>query len=116
MPSASLPALAATRPGPRMAKKRKTALRARGLRRMRLRSVVQEWETASSAGRRVTSQSATPAPPSSPEQLGQARPPLLRQDQVDRVVDGHDPQQLVRVVDDGNGQQVVMGDRAGDPL
>ena len=54
-------------------------------------------------------------PPASPrEEARQALLPGGRQDGVDRVVDGHDPHEPAVVVDDRDGEQVVVGDDLGD--
>ena len=54
------------------------------------------------------------SPPLPAEDARQALLPGRRDDGVDRVVDGDDPDEAALVVDDRHGQQVVAGDDLGD--
>src|SRR5674476_1058587 len=97
MPPASLSAAAEMRPGPRIA--RKMASRLRPMR---------------PTSRRPTLRGDCAIEASSTEDPRQALLPGERKHQIDGIVDGDDSVELALVVNDGQGEQVVLGDHVGD--
>ena len=136
IPPASLSANPLTRPGPRTARVASSRTRqigsrgsgertrGRGRRRRAVAAATAAARTWTSTDRRprraglglpLACRSADARHRTLPaEDAREALLPGRRDDRVDRVVDGHDPDQPLLVVDDGHGQQVVVGDDLGD--
>ncbi len=97
MPGASFPALAVMRPGPRIERMSQVRCRTRLRAGVMIAMVSVPW--------------------SAYEKRGRALLPRRGKHRIDRIVDGHDAQHLLRLgIDHGHSQQVVLGHQIGHVL
>src|SRR5437016_11822247 len=124
MPPASLPALAVITPGPRIAKyrsrrgRRATVRRTPWAPRRKMRRPAPRTSVFSSDTWRILSHfrfsiaiSKRPAKQTLlSQQPWQSLSPILRQQDLDRVIDGHDPQNLAGLIDNWQREQIIFSD------
>src|SRR5947209_3311452 len=128
MPPASLPALAVITPGPRIAKyrsrrgRRATVRRTPWAPRRKMRRPAPRTSVFSSDTWRILSHFRLPISKRPAKQMHlsqqpwQSLSPILRQQDLDRVIDGNDPQNLAGLIDNWQREQIIFSDFLRDLL